>query len=280
MSRNFYLTILLSLLSTSIINDVYAQERVGSGVSVSPSRMRFSVEAGGSKSQKLTINNDTKKVNKFKVVFHDFDMNGKGKTPFLPAGEGKYSLSRWTTVSPSFIELQPFEKKEITVTLNIPAEDSMANIAAWSILTVEQVEERTDLDPGRGDGNTIAMGVVPTYAFGIYLYQNPPNAEITRCEIINMSINQNETSRFLLLDVENKGDGVSYCTATIEYTHLQTGETEKALIKQFTIVPELIRDFKYVFPEGLKGGDYSAAVVLDYGSDEEIEVAEINFKVE
>ncbi len=50
-------------------------------------------------------------------------------------------------------------------------------------------------------------------------------------------------------------------------------------MKKFTIVPGLKRAFNFQLPEELSSGQYSAVSVLDFGSDEELEAAEIEFNL-
>ncbi|MCB9361474.1 MAG: DUF916 domain-containing protein [Flavobacteriales bacterium] len=111
------------------------------GISVSPAHFHLNMKPGEVKTYKITIKNDTEKAEKFKVNTFDFNMNGKGKSNFIPPGTGKYSLSKWLNVSPTFIEIAPGEKKEVKFTVNIPT-DSTGNKAAWNIIMIEQEEPR------------------------------------------------------------------------------------------------------------------------------------------
>ncbi len=248
----------------------------GAGVAVSPSHMHFTVTPGETETAKVTINNDTDRPGKFKVSFNDFNMDGYGKSAFLPAGEGDHSLSQWINVSPSFLEMKPGEKREITVTLAIPEDAPGANKAAWSVMLIEQAEERETIDPGRGE-QRIAFGIIPTFAFGIFLYQNPPTVELNRVEIVDFHMEKEEEKSFLRIDVENIGDGITYCAAYVELTNLNTGDSQKLLVKKFTIVPGLTREFHFALPDELAEGNYSAVSVLDFGSSEELQAAELEF---
>ena len=248
------------------------------GVAVSPSRLRMKGKPGETVIEKIKISNDTDRPNSFKISFFDFDMNGKGKSSFIEAGEGKYSLSKWSSVSPTFVELAPGERKEVTLTVSLP-ESEEGQRSAWSILMVEQANPREELDIPLPGEETIAFGIVPTYAFGVFLYQNPPNVSNSSVEITNFELNAlDSTINKLDLEIENTGNGISYCTAYIELTNLSTGDQEKLTVKHFTILPELIRSFSHPLPD-LPPGQYSAIGVLDFGSREQIEAAELEFEV-
>lgn len=254
------------------------QNYQNAGVAVSPAHLRFSVAPGESKTSKVTINNDTDRPGSFKLSFNDFNMNGYGKSEFLKPGEGDHSLSKWINISPSFVELKPGEKKEVIVTVTIPSDDATANKAAWCVLLVEQAEERKTIDPG-SNTDQISFGIIPTFAFGVFIYQNPPNVELNKVEIIDFDFIATEYEKSLSIDVENIGDGITYCNVYVEVTNLKTGESEKVAIKTFTIVPGLKREFNFPLPEKYVAGSYSAVGVLDFGSEEELQAAEIEFQL-
>ena len=60
---------------------------------------------GEVKTYDITIKNSTSVGKEFNINIYDFDMNGKGKSSFLPPGKGKYSLAKWVNLSPTFVSL-------------------------------------------------------------------------------------------------------------------------------------------------------------------------------
>lgn len=254
-----------------------SKSRKSTGVSVSPAHFHFNQKQGEIKSYTITVNNSTSTPKQFKVNIYDFDMNGKGKSSFLPPGKGKYSLSKWMSVSPTFIELKPFEKRQVKVTVSIPNDDA-GRKAAWSILMIEQEAPRSSLLDRVKPGNTVALGVIPTFAFGVFAYQNPPNVDSNKVEFTDFQYKTSAQNKLLYLEVENKGDGIAYCTSYIDLTNLDTGEQQRLRVKKFTIVPDLIRDFSFQLPK-LPKGKYLAVGVLDYESSEEIQAAKLEFEI-
>ena len=248
------------------------------GVSVSPSHFHFTQEQGQIKTYDITVKNTTSTAKSFNVNIYDFDMNGKGKSSFLPPGDGKYSLSKWMNISPTFIELEPFKTKKVKVTISVPSDDN-GRKAAWSILMIEQEAPRNNLVNTKKDGNTVAFGIVPTFAFGIFAYQNPPNVLTNNIEFTEFQFLENDAVNKLLLEVQNKGDGIAYCTSYIDLTNLDTGEQQRLRVKNFTIVPDLTRDFIFNLPQTLQKGKYLAVGVLDYESSEEIQAAKLEFEI-
>ncbi|NJB82297.1 COG1470 family protein [Wenyingzhuangia aestuarii] len=267
----------LIILSFFALNS-YSQlslDKKGTGVSVSPAHLHLKQNPGSTKSYKVTINNDTPRLNSFKIGMKDFNMNKLGKSQFLEPGLGKYSLSKWTSVSPTFVDLKPFEKKEVTITITIPFNDPNANKAAWNILMIEQQEARKNLSITKKQSSSIGLGVVPTFAFGIFVYQNPPTVNNNNVELINFENSQDK----IIIQAENKGDGIAYCSAYIDLTNITTGEQERLPVKKFTIVPELIRNFTYKIPAKFKKGKYLAIGVLDYEDAPEIQAAKLEFEI-
>lgn len=277
--------VLLLICMMSFAPDITAQNKSNQGkktpktvgVSVSPSHFHFSQKQGEVKTYDITVKNSTSTPKEFNINVYDFDMNGKGKSSFLPAGKGKYSLSKWVNISPTFIQLKPFENKKVKVTVSVPSDDS-GRKAAWSILMVEQQAPRNNLLNTSKDGNTIALGIVPTFAFGIFAYQNPPNVLTNKVEFRDFQLKDSNSGKALYIEVENQGDGIAYCTSYVDLTNLDTGEQQRLKVKNFTIVPELIRDFNFTLPN-LPKGKYLAVGVLDYESSEEIQAARMEFEI-
>lgn len=247
------------------------------GVSVSPAHFHLNLKPGETKTHEISIKNDTETSKKFRVSALDFNMNGKGKSTFLPAGTGKYSLSKWMNISPSFIEVKAGQKKVVKFTVEIP-DDESGNYAAWSVIMLEQEEPRNTIEPPKKGDGTVALGVIPTFAFGVFVYQNPPNVSDNSVEITNFTLEKKEDKKIVKIEAQNTGNGIAYCTSYIDLTNLATGKQQRLLVKRFTIVPELIRDFAFRLPDDLDKGQYLAVGVLDFEGSDEIQVAKMKFE--
>lgn len=284
--KHFIIAILLLLtLNTSVQSQTEKSsnqtskndKNSSSGVSVSPAHFHLGLKPGESKTYTININNDTPKAKSFNLNIFDFNMNGKGKSSFLPAGQGEYSLSKWVNISPTFVELKAREKKKVSFTVSIPNTEA-GNKAAWSIIMVELQEERKKLSPKNKTENTVALGVIPTFAFGIFAYQNPPTVIVNSVELIDFFYEQKKTNKISIV-AENTGDGISYCTSYIDLTNLTTGKQERLPVKKFTILPGLIRDFIFEVPTRFSKGKYLAVGVLDFENSEEIQAAKLEFEL-
>jgi len=244
------------------------------GVAVAPSTMFFRAKPGKSQTIYLTITNDQKKSEKFKISFEDYTMDNMGRTKEVPIGQvADYGLSKYILAAPSVVDLKPGEKKKIAITVSMPETDE-AYRASWTMMLVDRLTERKFLVPDKSSEKEMQMGIIPTYGFGIHVYQNPPNVKINKVEITRFNFTFNDSSKFVALTVKNTGDGMGFCKSYVEINNLKTGKIEKDLLKQFVVFPGLERSFDLVVPGKLQKGKYSVLLVLDFGSKESLETAE------
>jgi hypothetical protein len=254
-------------------------EKYNKGVTISPSHLKFNVDMGKMKTKTIKITNYTDSKQKFRVKYNDFDISIDGKSSFLEPGTSDYSLSDMISISPTFIELEPGSAKEVSITVQVPGGAEAAK-AAWGVIMIEQAEEKKVLDPGNQGGETIAFGITPTFAFGVWVYQNPPYVENNQVDITDFTYDSENEKKLLILSVENKGDGIAFCKAYVELTNLNTGEQQSLGGQNYTILPRYIRIFVFDLPADLAKGNYSVVGVLDYNSDEEIVAAELELTIE
>ena len=282
----FAIILFLSISNGSFSNTVNPQEdpdedKYNKGVTVSPSHVNFNVDLGKIATRKIKVTNYTSETRSFKVVYNDFDMDLRGKSTFLEAGTNDHTLSKYLNISPTFLEIESGKFAEVTLTVQLPSNPE-ANIATWGVLLIEEAKERQVLDPDKKGGTTVAFGITPVLAFGIWLYQNPPNVEETSLEITNFSFKdvQEKNKDIFFLELENTGDGISFCDAYIELTSLDTGEQYYLGKKKYTILPGYKRTFTFQLPVDIPSGRYSAVSVVDYYSNNEIVAAEMELTIE
>ena len=276
--------ILLSLLLFPAI--LFAQngglDTVETGVSVSPSNMHFNAKPGSTQTKTIKITNDTRATKKFELNLSDYgELTNDGKTQGEVTPDFKYALSKWLSISPTYVEVPPMEAKTITVTLDVPNGDTAA-IAAWTMITVDQVKAtKKSLELPDGASNAVGMGVNQVFGFGIYVYQNPPNVVNNKVEINSLKYNAGtgKIPNQILMGVKNSGDGIGFCNYYIEITNLNSGKTEKISVKRFTILPGYSRELKFDLPNYFQPGKYSSVAVLDFGSKDDLQTGELDFEV-
>jgi hypothetical protein len=242
------------------------------GVAVAPSHMIFSTDYGRRDVQYLTITNDTKKINSFRITFEDVEMDKEGSIiKVADNNEAEFGLKNWISASPNFVTLLPGEKVKMEIIVKIPNTEG-AHRAAWCMGAVDLVEERKEISPS-GSDKEMAMGVKTTFGFQIFFYQNPPDLKVNEVEILDFSFSYDDANKFIHLLAENQGKGVAHTKAYVELNELNTGYYEKLDLQVFNILPGRQREFNFKLPGKMPKGKYSFMGVLDFGSQDEIKAA-------
>ena len=240
------------------------------GVAVSPSSMRFNAEPGKTQTKYLHVTNDTQRPYKFKISFANVNMGRDGNISPNEENNYEYGLKNWISAAPNFLELGPFEKAKVEITVNVP-EGEINNHAAWCMGMVDQVTERKMLETNENE--SVSLGVVPSFGFGVYFYQNPPKLNVSDVEIIDFNFNYDDNNKYISLLAKNNGRGISRAKVYVELNELGTGYYEKLDLKVFNILPGREREFSFQLPGPMPKGRYSIMGILDFGSDEEIKAA-------
>ena len=252
------------------------KDTVPRGVSVSPASMQFTVKPGTSQSKKLKVFNDTGFERNFQVTSQDYnaeDINRAAVDSKTPE-DYKYGLSKWLYITPTVFALKPGEKIEINVLVDVPAGVEFEH-SAWSMIVIEEVKTREEINTSN-QNSAVGLGIIPTMGFGIFVYQNPPGLKISPVALTGFSLDRN--AKKFKLKAENEGQGISFCTYYVELLNMGTGQAIKLPPQQATFLPGAKRNFEVAWPE-LPSGSYNALLVLDYGSKEMVETAEIDFAV-
>lgn len=257
------------------------QPEVETGISVSPSTLRFNAKPGTTQTKTIKITNDTKKNITYQINFQDYGLSADGQQDVGVKSDYRNALSKYVVVSPTLIELKAHESKTISVTLDIPPGDPYA-IAMWTTLIIDQVLDRPKLQTPNTNTNTMGMGISTGMSFGVNIYQNPPNVAVNSVEIQAMKFVKAgpKAGNTLIMKAKNTGDGIGYCLYYIELTSILTGRQNKLKVKQFSIFPGYEKELAFELPKELEKGKYSALAVLDFGNKDELQTAEIEFTIE
>lgn len=273
------------MLLLASLGEVFAQnpnfdpfkDTVPKGVSVSPPTVRFTNKPGTSVSKQIKISNDTDYPKTFAIKAQDYlaaDINRAAENSQVPE-DYKYGLKKWLYVTPSLVTVAPGEKVKINVLLDVPVGDEYAH-AAWTIIIIDEVKERQEINiPNAGSGS-MGMGILPSMGFGIFVYQNPPNITNNRIELNGYSITADKKK--IMMKAANVGEGIGFCTYYVELLNMATGEVFKVLAKTATLLPGSTRLMEIDLP-ALSAGSYNALGVLDFGSKEYVETAELDFAI-
>jgi len=247
-------------------------------VSLAPSRLYYKVSLGEYKSQTVTVTNNSSGKQSFTISFSDFEAPGsEGKSKFMEIGESENSCSKWLSASPSFFEIEAGQTQQVTVLLQVPNLPE-ANKVKWSAMKIKLAKEKQTAS--LNDPKAVGMGVTETFQFVVHIFQSPPsviykNAEIESFKEID---SRSDSSRVLALMVKNSGEAILDCASYLEVTNLQTGDENRLKPFAYTILPGGSRNVKFNLP-GLSKGNYSVLGVVDYGSKENVQAAELQIEV-
>jgi P pilus assembly chaperone PapD len=260
-------------LFPGMISTVHAQN-----VSIAPSRLYYKVSPGEYKSQTVTVTNNSSTSQSFTISFADFEAPGsEGKSKFMEIGESENSCSKWVSATPSFFEIGPGQTQQITVLLQVPNLPD-ANKVKWSAMKIKLAKEKQSTT--LNDPKAVGMGITETFQFAVHIFQSPPSVVYKNADIESFKeiTTKADTARVLTLAVKNSGDAILDCASYLELTNLQTGDEKRLKPFAYTILPGGSRNVKFHLPE-LTQGNYSVLGVVDYGSKENVQAAELQIAV-
>lgn len=248
-------------------------------VSIAPSRLYYKTSIGEYKTQEVTVTNSSTTKQSFTIGFTDFEPSGVlGKSQFMKPGESPNSCSQWLTATPSFFELEPGQSQKIQVLMQVPSTPE-ANKVKWAAMQVKLTKEKKGSDSK--DKEAIGMGIMETFQFVVHIFQSPPTVTFKSAEIKNFSeITQaTDSLRVLALRVKNNGEAILDCASYMELTNTQTGDEQRQKPFAFTLLPGSEREVKFYLPTTLTKGKYSVLGVVDYGSRENVQAAEMDLEI-
>lgn len=260
----FFLSILVTAIATN------AQ----TGVSVSPPRLYYEADPGQSNTQKVLVTNVSKNnALDLAVSLGDWQYNQKGENMMFPADSLSTSCASWVSIKTedNYFSLQPGEAKEIDVTLTTPNTLTGETPVHTAMLYVTQMNPVDDVD---SQGANIKVSV----RSGIKLFHRTLENKNKKIEIQNLLFSKE--SKNISLHFENQGN--IWANGIIYPELLNTGTGKKTNIDRivFYSMPGDFRETEITLPKNLEPGKYVATILIDYGNDNTIEMAELTFTYE
>jgi len=271
MRKSFYLFAALLL-----VNCISA---VAQSVSLSPSRVYYKASPGETKKQVVHVTNNSEAKQSFTITFGDFSATGTdGKTQIMKAGESEHSCSAYMSASPSFFELAPGSSQDVEVIMDLPNLPE-ANKVKWGTMMLKLTKEKTEANTGTKDG--VGMGILETFQFVVHLFQTPPSVTLKQAEIQDFKEIpvQNDSIRTLALITMNTGETILDCATYLEFSNLKTGYEHRTKPAAFTMLPGGGRQMKFTVPRDLPKGIYTVTAVVDIGSKDAVQAAEMDIEI-
>ena len=141
-------------------------------------------------------------------------------------------------------------------------------------LTKER-SEATKLGP-----DNMGMGIIETVGIVIHVFQTPPTITFSQAEIASFKeLPATDKGRTISILTKNTGETILICAGYVELVNLRTGKKERMKPNGFTILPGGSREVKFVLPPTLEKGKYTVTGVVDYGSKEDVQAAEMELEI-
>lgn len=244
------------------------------GISVSPPRVYFEVRPGQTGTEKVSVTNVSKtSILDLAVSLADWAYDENGSNVILPADSLRNSFSKWVTVSEgSYFSLKPGETRDLTVNVAIPATVDLKFSAYTAALFVTQMNPVDDVN---AQGSKIKVSV----RSGIKLYYRPAGLlKVNKLEISDLKFDPQ--AGCLTLTFQSRSnvwtDGVIYT----DLLNTETGKSVKIEETAFFTLPGDKRVVQIPIPKDLPKGNYTATIMMDFGSESEMEAAELKFTYE
>ncbi|SMO53947.1 fimbrial biogenesis chaperone [Solitalea koreensis] len=269
MKKLFALSLLLFCLTS-----VYAQE----GFTAYPMKVNFNVAPGQSKTETIYITNTGVNPAAVNFSFADWKRDVNGSIVYFNSGTLPNSCASWIRVlADDMVTIQPGEKKAINIQLLAPANMDSTNRVSNAMLFITQVD-------GAKRKNEKGIGVVVKLRMGIHVYNSVPGLKKKEIEIIDFrdtiaKNNDNTVSRVLKLAIKNTGEMLTDGVIKFELTNKATGKKTKLPELNIYTLPGAYQEIKIEVPPNLVSGNYAAIATIDYGSDEDLSIGELEFDV-
>ena len=248
-------------------------------VSLSPSRVYFKASPGETKKQVVHVTNNSEVTQTFTLTFGDFSTTGTdGKTQLMKGGDSEHSCSKYMNASPSFFELAPGKSQDVEVIMDLPNLPE-ANKVKWGTMMLKLTKEKKEANKELKDG--VGMGILETFQFVVHIFQTPPSVTFKQAEIENFKeiTAEGDTARRLMLIAKNTGETILDCATYLEFSNLQTGYEQRTKPSAFTMLPGGGRQMKFVVPGDLPKGKYTVTAVVDIGSKDAVQAAEMDIEI-
>lgn len=243
MKRLFFCVIIFSVF---LIPDVFP-------FAVEPSRLEFSVPAGGKRSKSITIDNTRGDGPvHVKIYAQDVTILPDGTSDYLPAGSTEWSCTNWIKVVPSEIDVPLGKEKAVRVSVDTP---QGIKGGRYAVLFFEQGGL-----PGPIKGVSVNLRV------GILIGVKVPGTEIYKARLADLSFNKPRTVE---VNVFNEGNVLIRPEGKIKVINARGKRVASIGLntKKMGILPQNARKLEVALDDSLPAGKYTLKAEVDFGAD-------------
>lgn len=270
MKNKIVLAVILSaIIVTGLMRAGYAQ----TGISVSPPRLYFEIDPGQTETEQIVVTNvSVSTVLELAVTLADWQYNELGQNMIYQADTLATSCASWINLNGnSYISLKPGESKSFNISLTAPQGLTPDVPVHTAMLYVTQMNPIDDHDK---DGANIKVSV----RSGIKLFHRTTIPRERKLEVKNLTFLKNENQ--MLLEFTNEGNVWTDGDISVDLFNKSLGKEIHLENMVFYSMPMDHRKIYIKMPDKLEKGNYTATVLIDYGDENNIEAAELDFAYE
>jgi P pilus assembly chaperone PapD len=257
--------ILLAFLLFSTVR-VFAQ----AGITASPSRLFFSP---GNKSEQtiVVVNPSADKNLEVGISLNDWKYDSLGNNIIFAGGDLDNSCAKFIKILPSaFFTLAPGESKNVSISIS-----GVPEVAAQPVRTA--MLYLTQLNPGEGK-NENGAAIKVTVRMGVKIYYTSKVSASPDLEITNLVTQpEKDVVKGLRLTFDNTGQLWTNGTIKFDFLNKGTGKKYSLPPAEFYSLPGDKRIFDCDLPKNMEKGKYTATGIINYGQNDELKIAEIDF---
>lgn len=243
------------------------------GISVSPPRLYFEVDPGQTETEQVVVTNvSAKSVLELAVTLADWEYNDLGENMIYSADTLANSCASWINLNGNaYISLKPGESKALDISMTAPVGLTQDVPVHTAMLYVTQMNPIDDVDK---DGANIKVSV----RSGIKLFHRTTTPRERKIEITNLTFLKSENR--ILLEFNNQGNVWTDGNISVDLFNKNLGKENHLENIIFYSMPMDHRKMYIEVPTKLDKGNYTATILIDYGDENNIEAAELEFSYE
>ena len=244
------------------------------GISVTPPRVYFTVDAGQTETKEVIVTNVSEShTMELSVTLGDWQYSEFGENMMYPADSLDNSCAAWVDILPqSFFSIAPGQSYELDVRMRVPENLSDDEPVHTCMLFITQINPTDGVNE---QGANIKIAV----RSGVKLYHRKPVARNADVEIMDFAYNKEQPSQ-IKFAFENTGNVWTDGTITCDLLNQETGEQTKLENVVFYSMPGDYRYLYFQLPDDLEAAKYIATAIFDYEHAASVKMAELSFDYE
>lgn len=252
------------------------------GITLSPSKLYYKFPYGSSGTQKIVVQNPNNKDLEVGISISDWEYDSLGSNTTYDAGKLSNSCANWIRLTDgTYFILKPFERREVEVTLNAPADADPAMPVHTAMLYF------TQLNPGSAGESQQGANVKVTVKMGVKIYHTYITEPKKDVEITDFAYkkgtpavgNTPSVPDMLEMRIDNMSNIWLEGKIKVELLNVASGKKVKMNTVDFYQLPGDKRIVKLPVPDKTKEGKYTATAIVSYGDKDELKVAELDFEI-